>query len=240
MIKIKNILIFLLLLALVFQACAPAYTPNVVNTPLLSNKGEIQAGIGTGVSGFDPQLTYALSDNLGIMFNGSFCNRKNTDVDDDSDITNYHKHSFFEAAAGYYKKVSHKGRLEIFSGYGFGTVDAEYKNNLVSSQSKANIFRYFIQPGLGMTTDVFDGSFASRIVLVDINKDVHSYSSFIEPVLTGRFGYQHIKFYIQAGFSVPLSKSEHYSYQPLILSFGINFKLGGKKETLVSNYLPNN
>ena len=234
--RIKNISIFSLLLTIVLQACSPAYTPNVVNTPLLSNKGEFQAGIGTGISGVDPQLAYALTDNIGIMLNGSFCNRKS---DESSSSNYYHNHTFIEAAAGYYKKVSHNGRLSIFSGYGFGTVDAEYKNNLVSSQSKANIYRYFIQPDIGVTSNVFDGSFASRIVLVDINKDGHSFSAFAEPVLTGKFGYKHIKFYVQAGISLPLSKSNNYDYQPFIFSFGMNFKFGGKKENLVSNFLFN-
>lgn len=31
---------------LTFSSCAPAYVPNVVNAPLLSNKGEIQANFG--------------------------------------------------------------------------------------------------------------------------------------------------------------------------------------------------
>ena len=224
--KIKTILISLLFFAIILQACSPAYIPNVVNTPLLSNKGEFQAGIGTGISGVDPQFTYAITKNLGIMLNGSFCNRESSES---SSSNYYHKHNFVETAAGYYTKVARNGRFSIFSGYGLGSVDAEYQNNLVSSQSKANIYRYFIQPDFGFTTKVFDGSFASRIVLVDVNKDGHSFSSYAEPVLTGKLGYRNFKFYLQAGLAIPLATSDNYDYQPFILSFGMNFKFGVKE-----------
>ncbi|MCK5823314.1 MAG: hypothetical protein KAG95_04875 [Bacteroidales bacterium] len=221
MLRIKKILNFSFLVILIFQSCSPAYTPNVLNTPLLSNKGEFQAGIGTGISGVDPQFAYAITENIGIMLNGSFCNRKSSES---SSSNYYHNHNFVETAAGYYTKVSRNGRFSIFSGYGLGNVDAEYKSNLVSSQNNATIYRYFIQPDFGFTTTVFDGSIASRIVLVDVNKDGHSFSAYAEPALTGRLGYKNFKFYLQAGLAIPLTKSDNYDFQPLIFSLGINYK----------------
>jgi hypothetical protein len=53
-------------------SCAPAYVPNALNTPLFNNKGEIHIAANTGISGFDPQLAYAVTDNIGVMVNGSF------------------------------------------------------------------------------------------------------------------------------------------------------------------------
>jgi phosphoserine phosphatase len=65
--------VLFLILALL-NSCATAYIPNTVNTPLLTNRKEFQAAIYAGTSGFDPQLTYAVSDHIGIMLNGSFAN----------------------------------------------------------------------------------------------------------------------------------------------------------------------
>lgn len=49
------------------SSCAPAYVPNVINTRLLSNKGDTRLNVNSGFSGFDPQFAYALTDNTGIL-----------------------------------------------------------------------------------------------------------------------------------------------------------------------------
>jgi len=66
--KYQKLLIYILVfIILIINGCAPAYVPNVINTPLLSNKGEIQTSIHTGIAGFDPQFAYAITDHIGFM-----------------------------------------------------------------------------------------------------------------------------------------------------------------------------
>ena len=42
---VKRIIFYSAFIIFVIQSCAPAYVPNVIQTPLLSNKGEIQAAV---------------------------------------------------------------------------------------------------------------------------------------------------------------------------------------------------
>ena len=73
---------FILTIILISSCTPPKYIPNVLNTPMLSNTGEIQASIHMAVSGFDPQLAIAITDNLGLMANGSFLNNETNSMDD--------------------------------------------------------------------------------------------------------------------------------------------------------------
>jgi len=216
------------------NSCAPAYIPNVVNAPLLSNKNEFQGKLTGGTSGFDNQLSYAITDHIGVMLNGSYNYR--------NDSANYHKHYFIETGVGYYQKLQEAGRLEVFGGYGYGDVKAIeddwfYQNN----QLVANAYyhRIFIQPSLGAVTNVFEGSFSTRYSLVNMHfregntNDMsmnNSYISFLEPAITVKLGYKYVKYVAQIGFSVPIygNTEQMYSHQPFIFSMGINVKIGQK------------
>jgi len=229
----KNIFITMIGAVLLISSCAPAYIPNVINAPLLSNKNEFQGKLTGGTSGFDNQLSYAITDNIGVMVNGSYNYR--------NDSSTYHKHYFVETGLGYYRKLQEAGRLEIFGGYGYGDVkitekDWFYQNNIYTN---AYYQRFFIQPSLGAVTNVFEGSFSTRYSLVNMHfregddNDMsmnNSYISFLEPAITVKLGYKYVKYVAQVGFSVPIyGKTEQmYSFQPFIFSMGINVKIGQK------------
>jgi hypothetical protein len=69
----KKINFFCLIpLFLVIQSCSLAYIPNVVNTPMLSDRGDLKAAVAAGVSGVDFQLSGAVTDHIGLMLNGNF------------------------------------------------------------------------------------------------------------------------------------------------------------------------
>ena len=208
-----------------FYGCAPVYIPTVVNTPLLSEQGEFQATLNTGVSGFDPQFAYAITDHIGVMLNGSYTNRTN------DTLNNFHKHLAVETGAGYYTKIGNNGRFEVFGGFGYSRLKADYSNNLWISRSDLNSYKIFIQPAIGATTDIFDGSFATRFVRVKLFQDQLKYTGyFIEPVLTGKIGYKYVKFVVQVGVSIPVKSNELvFSYQPFLFSIGIQTKLNFKK-----------
>jgi len=193
-----------------------------VNTPLLSNKGEFQMAVHTGFSGTDPQFAYALTDEIGVMLNGSFANR-NTEQG-----KKYHKHAFVEVGGGYYKKFLDNGRLEVFSGYGLGMLDAKYEDNMFSSSAQVKMQRFFLQPAVGAKTQIFDGSFAARLVVVHLHQDAKYVTAvYLEPAITAKLGYKYAKAVFQFGMSLPLTASAtEFLFQPFLFSVGLQGFLG--------------
>jgi hypothetical protein len=210
--KITNVI----LLALLMASCAPMYIPNKVNTPLFSEAGELQMGGYLGTSGFDPQVNYAVTDHIGLMFNGSF-------QAGNSDSTEaYNDHQFYELGAGYYTKFSEIGRFEVFGGYGFGNVKARYDNGFFVDYSDASVQRFFIQPDVGISSKIIDASFALRFVVVNAQQNnLNLTRSFMEPAFTLKVGFKYVKFVWQFGFSLPFNATYLIEQQPFIGSIGI-------------------
>ena len=207
------------LLIFIFEACAPIYVPNVINAPLLSNKNELQASINTGTSGFDPQIAYAVTDNIGIMLNGSFKDSKSDSLED------YHKHQFGEIGIGYYKKLDENARFEVFTGFGYGKIKAYTEFAFLNDYVNLESYRFFIQPDIGITNKIIDASFSTRFIVFNtINNNINYNRMFLEPALTFRVGYKYIKFSVQVGYSFALSSSI-INYEPFIFSIGLHAKL---------------
>ncbi|MEA3318349.1 MAG: hypothetical protein U9R54_10360 [Bacteroidota bacterium] len=144
----------------------------------------------------------------------------------------FHKHFFIESGLGYYLKLSDLGRFDIFGGYGFGTVEGYYDNSIIGSTiTDADFTRYFVQPSIGLTTQLFEANFATRFAFVKMNPngvnfDEGSYIPFIEPVMTGRLGYKNVKAILQIGVSLPIDRTNiNFDYQPLIFNIGISYNI---------------
>lgn len=214
--RIISILLTSVLLYL--SSCAPSYVPNIVNTPLHTDKGEAEIATNFAISGFDPQASYAITEHIGIMVNGSFADRT-------SDTTNnFHKHNFLEGGVGYFTLLNDKTVFECYTGYGYGMVKAEYSNELWKAQTYTRLNRVFLQPAIGVTTNVFTGSFATRIAYVNLYQNSHTEDKvFLEPVLTAKMGYKYIQTIVQLGISFPVGNNEtmDFNYQPFILGIGI-------------------
>ncbi|HAF28312.1 MAG TPA: hypothetical protein DCG75_04615 [Bacteroidales bacterium] len=213
----------------VLTSCSPEYIPNMVNSPMLSNQGEFQATIATGTSNFDAQTAFAITDNIGIMVNGSFGDETNDSTSD------FHKHAIIEGGIGYYDKIGSKGRYEIYGGYGLGKVEGFYEGATFDSQiTDARFNRFFIQPGIGISTGIYDGSFSPRFSLVQMNPNGADFKSgqynvFFEPVITSKVGFKYVKFVFQFGVSLPFGEDNlNYDYQPFIMNIGLNVNLGRK------------
>jgi hypothetical protein len=201
-------------------SCAPAYVPNVINTPMLSEKYEATLALHEGVAGTDPQIAFGITEHIGIMLNGSYRN----DLGDTSG--NYHKHLFIETGAGYFTGFGSAGHFEVYSGGGFGRIRARYDNPAFISTSDVICFRGFIQPTIGTVTDLMEFSFSPRLVFLNLQQDQeHALGVFIEPAVTAKLGYKYIKGVMQLGLSLPLHESVAFFNQPLMLSFGIQFRL---------------
>ena len=207
---------------LIITGCAPVYVPTAVNSPMLSNKGEVQIVVNAGTSGIDPQLSVALSDHIGIMANGSFMDEKSDSSDD------FHNHKFGELGLGYYTKIGDKGRFEVFGGFGIGNLKTKVSSNSWwGTESDVRYNKVFMQPAIGLTSKVFDFSFASRFVMVNYYQDAGADMGFFwEPVFSFKVGYKYVKAIIQVGPSITLNKNNfHFNYQPVIISLGLQATL---------------
>ena len=220
--SLRGLSVMVLIVAMTFIGCTPLYIPNVVNTPLFSNKNEIQASVHYGTAGFDPQIAYAITNNIGVMVNASF-------EKEQSDSTSLfpHKHAFGELGVGYFKKVTEKQRFEIYGGYGIGKIEYEVSENSLVELAKINTNRFFIQPAYGTTSEHFDFSIASRIIWITGKGETQNYTrSFWEPAVTLRAGGRYVKGVMQIGLSVPFREDALIEYEPLMFSFGIQGSLG--------------
>jgi hypothetical protein len=221
--KTKQLILLLYVsVILILNSCAPAYVPNVLNAPMLTNKGEVQAAIHAGTSGFDPQFAYAITNHVGVMLNSSFMNST-------SDSSNsYHKHQFVEFGAGYFTNFARRFKFETFGGAGFGKLQAEYDNASWISRSDVKLTRFFIQPTLGITSKVVDFGISTRFVAVNmVQETVNNAGFLLEPAVTLKLGWDHIKAVAQVGVSLPLNEAHiEFNYQPFLISLGLQANFG--------------
>jgi len=224
--EVSFYIIMLFSLIGILSSCSPEYIPNMVNTPVFSNKGEFQATVATGTSNFDAQLGYAITDNIAVIANGSYADQTNDTTDE------FHKHLIIEGGLGYYRQISSSARIEVFGGYGFGEIQTLEDNGAFGlDKVDVNFNRYFIQPGIGAATDFFDGSFATRLAMVQMKPGKaqslnESWNLFIEPVITAKVGYKYVKAVIQIGYSFPTNDNLDYDNQSLIFNLGLNINIG--------------
>ena len=211
-------------------SCSPEYIPNMANTPMFDSKGDIQANVSAGVSGYDFQGAYALTDHVGAMVNTSFKNQTSDTTQD------YHKHSIYELGLGYYGDLGEYGRYEIFGGFGTGNIQALNEGLEFDNPYTDAIFsKVFIQPSIGFKSEVFDANLGTRVAMVKVNYQQtaeglnEKFQPFAEPVLTGRLGFKYVKLVSQVGFSIPLTNEYVFDYQPFIISLGVHFTINTRE-----------
>jgi len=226
-----RLLFFLVLITVLFQSCAAAYVPNVINVPMLSNKGVLQVAANFGFSGFDPQVAYGVTNNIGLMANGSFFNGYTSD----SISTDYSNHNYGEIGLGYYASILKVIRVELYAGKGYGEIYGERllaegryltdPTQAVSSKFRLSNSTTFIQPSIGFSTKVFDCALSNRLIKVEVwDKANVSRNYFMTPVITFKLGYDRVKTISQVGICLPITTMGTFMYQPLIFSFGIQYR----------------
>ena len=210
-----------------FSACAPLYVPNVVNTPMLTEKGDLNASLHAGLSGYDAQGAYALTENIAVMLNSSFMNS----TSDSSN--NYHKHIFVEAGAGYFKPLGEFGLFEVYSGYGLGKINSYQATGDLMSFADTYVNRFFVQPSFGFVSPYFEAAIAPRAVMAFVSQTTGRQTGFfIEPTLVLKAGSPNLKLTSQIGLSYMLNQYEtSFFYQPFIFSIGLQYSVrGGESE----------
>lgn len=219
----KNIAILFRVLAcvIVLQACKIAYIPNTFNSPLLRNRGDAQFNVWSGSSGLEAQAAVAVTDNLGLMVNGQFLQKKRTE----DDVEVIEKRTLVEGAVGYTERFSDMGIFEIYAGGGVGQVPALFRDVTWDGPANVTFNRWFIQPALGFYNDWLDFSVVNRLSLVDIGPQKNW---FYEPGFVGKIGYKRVRLTGSFGFSIPLRDYDkrYWDNQVLTFSIGLHVKFG--------------
>ena len=227
----KN-LVITILPVLLLTGCVTLYKPNLVQSPLLKNKGDFNSTAAVGLSGagtYNLQAAYAISDHTGLMANGMYHYRKTEGGDGSVDKLNVYS---LEVGAGYFNRFANdKGLLQFYGGAGVGnTSDKLHNVQQVPPEVKASYNNIFIQPGIAFINKNMEMAFDLRCNYVNINNihaylydqfewwntDFHYYSdtSFyfvnLEPTFTMKIGGKKVKGFIQSGITIPTIHSDSY------------------------------
>ncbi len=213
-----------------FTSCKVAYFPTTHNSPMLSNKGEFQASGIIGAGNLELQTAYAVTDNIGVMLNGSyFSDKREISLDEDitKDITE--QRTLIEAGAGYFTKIGGSVILEVYGGGGIGKVpgDFRYVDYTYDGSQTASMSKIFLQPAIGLGSDLADFSGVFRVSLITINNETRY---FVEPGLLMKVGYKNVRFVGNLGFSASYyaNKTFSWDHNPFIIGLGLQFNIGRK------------
>ena len=217
--KIFIILFFsLLAISLLNYSCSPQYTPNLVNSPLLSNNGEFEGSASLGGTGGDIQSAYAVSNHFGIMAN------LNSGISND--------HAIIELGTGYYSQFKKAGRYGFYCGGG------------ICEKNNSGFCRFFFQPTIGFVTDELEASFSTRFTYFNLRNPINHFllystkrrfSTYFEPALSMKIPIDKIRIFYQIGIYLPLNDYSIKPYEPeslfkgnslLNVSVGIQICLG--------------
>lgn len=111
----KHLLFILLLPALFFASCSSLYMPNVPNTPMFTQSGELHASGHVSLRGnISFNTAYAFTDNFAVMINGSAISQNKEKKD--------FSQKMVEAGLGYFTTFGNENNriLEVYGGMGTG------------------------------------------------------------------------------------------------------------------------
>lgn len=238
---------FLISGAWVLSGCSSVYMPNVPNTPMFTQKGEISAGGHiTLKSNFSINTAYAVTDKFAVMANASKLSnhRKKEDF----------RHGLFEVGGGYFTSFGpNKNRvLEIYTGVGRGSSDRDQKQAnaegvITHNRRSANFDKYFLQVNFSSKRKkdlrLFGSSFplnygtALRMSYVDMYRNVQNgeikpleNNIFLEPIFYTRMAVSpsvQLQYTSGGNFGLKNRKSLTAGYS--VFSFGVVVNIGGRR-----------
>lgn len=222
----KTKIVLLTFLSFVFGSCAPSYSPNLTNAPLLYQKGDFMAGVHVS-NGLELQGAFGLSDHLGVMSNI-------VALPFTEDRTYYG-----EAGLGAYTVLNDKFHLELFAGGGIGYGKGSGNSLFGGSISEEGKYtKFFIQPDLGLHYKIFEIALAMRLGYVDYNEFRRNGTEIspepsawlVEPGLSLRFGFggngffENKKLVLQMGFSASLGEQPDFENGTILLGLGVVYR----------------
>ena len=236
----------------IFTACVTLYKPNAIHSPLLKEKGEINASASLGLSGCglsNFQSAVAVSNHTCIMVNGMYHLRRSASADSLVEKLNMY---FVESGAGYFTRAGSKKKslFQCYGGVGYGiTKDKINNSNQADPEVYAKFYNIFIQPGFAFLNKYFEVAFdlrANYIHLFNIhaylydkfefwNTDFKFYSDTslyfmnLEPAITIKAGREKLKGLLQLGVTIPAIHADSYfdvNTSSMMIAPLINFSIG--------------
>jgi hypothetical protein len=207
---------------LALASCKSTYVPTVAQVPLMSVGDEFQIAANIGNNGYGASLAYSPYYHWALMANGNtyalYSGRQGA--------TTSFRCLYGEFGTGYYTRLSKILRAEVFGGYGAG-------NSGHPVASKELYRKIFLQPSIGISTPFVDLGFTTRLAWVnnfaikqnDISTPRNLTTTFLEPILTARAGFENFKFQLQGGLSFPLG-SVGFTHRTTFVGFGFHLTFG--------------
>ena len=225
------------------------YVPSAPNTPLLSNKGDINFNVlFTGASatdGYEFQAAYLPAKHIGII-------SRYSSATDDGDNPDYMNYKSFEIGAGYVNQFDKNLHFETYAGMGKGKI----ANTHHTGFSNVNLTHYFIQPTLAFNNErkTVQFAFVSRFAGVNFKVIDTMFSNdreplntaqfeslyekpfhfFWEPGLVARFGWKQFLFHTGYSYSSDLTDSDLQRSKG-VFSLGASLRLNTMKKTKTKN-----
>ncbi len=213
------------------------YRQNVINAPLIQEKGQTQVSGSVGFTGYDLQLAFALTNKIAVLANYSDLGTKREDFSSINFIID--KHHFYEIGAGYFKKNT-KGLIsEYFLNVGRG-MTSHYYQGMDNAQKLSNSFqqvsynRYCLQADYGQIKCNWEYVVSPRLLLVnyydisDNSNDAYraEANTFLYADLTSTIRYKFLRYFkvsAQVNATLPVTgyNSVYYSFSPFNANVGL-------------------
>ncbi|RZK48427.1 MAG: hypothetical protein EOO99_09830 [Pedobacter sp.] len=244
-IKNKFILFFSLVL---LNACSSVYLPSVPNTPLLNEKGQLNAGVhGSLHNNYNFNAAYALGSHFAFVGNH---NRMHIDRDS-KDI----KHRSVELGAGYFGKLGGKQDqiMEFYAGFGrakneriffekdlhgslipFQTENATYDKKFIqfnySSQKQDNLKLFNLSFDLNFGTAFRLNFVKTDDLILNGIKQANEDNVFIEPIFFTTLGLnENLKIQYTNGSNFGLKSRDFLNANNSIFSLGLIYTFKPQK-----------
>lgn len=198
---IKPLTIGILTIVLGLSSCKTAYYPTNYNAPMLQNQGDAQISGVIGVGSNELQLAYALSNNIGLAFTGSYFAEDKELTINNQDVVITEHFTYFEGGLGYYGQIGKFGKYSLFGGAGSGRVPADFRNSFYDGNQTALRKKVFIQPAIGFTSNFVDVNGVLRLSGVNINNENNLFAEPGVGILI--MSYKNLKLYAAAGLTLP-------------------------------------
>ncbi|TDH26923.1 hypothetical protein EXU57_08955 [Segetibacter sp. 3557_3] len=220
------------------------YRQNVVNAPLLQQKGHTQISGHNSFSGLEVQAAYALTKKLAVLANYGDMGTKI----ENSNNNYFNKHSFKEFGAGLYQKRE-TGRIrEAFLMVGKGTSERTRirpDSTGKSLSGKASYNRFALQADFGNTKKKLEHALSPRLLGVHYSnivdntrsdyKDLSNFHIYAEGAVTLRYNLLNfLQITGQFCATLPLIRSGggynyYYDFSPFNLGIGLLFNINLSK-----------
>lgn len=131
----------LFLPAWMMTGCLSVYTPTTPNTPLFTNKNELQAEGSVFLNGVNVKTAYTPIRHLAFQVNAQYARGWSE---------NYHKYA--EVALGYYYGFKNNFSIECYGGYGMGAScfsDGLFANETLLNSASGSYEKWYMQLNFG-------------------------------------------------------------------------------------------